>query len=108
MGLLRWRRFLTEGADMSDSRFKPVDAPERETAKEPPKRWFNWYACGSLPGRLVGTHIWVNPGEAYRGTVAWPSKDVAESEAARWLERLPQYLAQGGKYLGAFPEGEAP
>lgn len=47
-------------------------------------------------------------GDLRKGDTAWPSRDAAESHAARDIahnaEHAPGYLA----YLGAFPEDERP
>mgnify|MGYP000272855391 CR=1 FL=1 len=93
---------------MTDTRFQPVDAPERETAKEPPKRWRNWYRFYALP------HLGL-PEEIRHGKGLWPSKQVAEQKALDQIAiNAPEYRALGfepedcEEYLGAFPEGERP
>lgn len=81
---------------------------EREPAKEPPRRWRNWWradaawrkrcvVCGHVEpvaaGRIYSAHCSTHP-----------SKDIAETVAAR-LYTNPRY---GRTYLGAFPDEEQP
>jgi hypothetical protein len=88
-------------------------APERETLKEPPKRWRNWWreATGNESPPCDCGYV-VFPYEVYPdcpcgGT--YPSKDTAETTAREQIafDRL-QYGYDTDEYLGAFPEGERP
>lgn len=88
---------------MNDVRFAPVDAPEREAATEPPKRWRNWWLSRSDVIRRTGERF--PAGTAYEGDRLWPSKDAAETAALNQL-REDAYLPD--QYIGAYPEGERP
>lgn len=84
---------------------------ERETLKEPPKRWRNWYrarfACGEVEdsGRVIRR----KPGEVFSGDRLWPSREVAQTVG---FESEAEDRARVGVvvcvYLGAFPDGETP
>ena len=78
---------------------------EREVAREPAKRWRNWWrAHVHTSTQCIHCGAWrqFNPGDTYaQHCRAHPSKDVAESVAASlWHPRRT--------YLGAYPEGERP
>lgn len=70
-----------------------------ERATEPPKRWRNWF--DSLTGRWSSGATGPQP-----GSKLWPSKDLAETAAAGW--EMHSNWRGKVKYLGAFPDGEAP
>lgn len=87
---------------MSDTRFAPVDAPERETLREPAKRWRNRYRITDLGVTFNDEDEFEDryypPGE-YLGR-PWPSRDVAEEKAAdllrsEWIE-LPECFDPSG------------
>lgn len=92
-----------EGDAVTDTRFAPVDAPERETVREPAKAWFNWWRIISVrSGFPLGIKFKMGP---------HPSRDVAESRAhAEQIDlftrtRVPPNSAE---FVGALPEGERP
>lgn len=95
---------------MTDTRFLPVDAPEDETVREPAKRWRNRYlcVCHSTVCEVCGDEH--RYGDVWESCCAsFPSKDAAETVAARELEReVREYGFVVDLYLGAFPDGEAP
>lgn len=72
----------------------------RETRTAPPKRWRNWWWAKTEGGWDDGdtTNPIADPAE-------YPTKDVAESVAAKQLARLPPLKRP--LYLGAFPVGGA-
>ena len=95
---------------MSDVRFAPVDAPERETLREPVKPWRNWWRIivkrdAPDPHCRVPNEV----GALYPSVRVYPSRDVAETCASKALARdialFGKYLDE---YLGAFPDGERP
>ena len=89
---------------MTDTRFAPVDAPERETLREPSKRWLNWW---DYEVRTRCRHCGLPRGPGLAPTCAvFPSKDTAESRAALTVERNGPLA--GWTYVGAYPEGERP
>lgn len=96
---------------MNDVRFAPVDAPERETLREPAKRWRNkWRA--EFFNVCERCRVFHHAGEIYWDCCdpVWPSRDAAESSAA---EQVAYQIANEGvtleEHLGAFPvDGEAP
>lgn len=75
-------------------------APAKAT--EPSKRWRNkWYF--RIAKHQPDGHI-INPGLAWSQEV-WPSKDVAEATAQRFIQGHEADVI----YLGAYPvEGDAP
>lgn len=83
-------------------------APEREAMKEPAKRWVNWW-------RIDGPVTWADghtkgAGD-HQSPRVYPSKDMAETFAMRWLAQHEHKVAAQGAnvwHLGAYPEGEAP
>ena len=93
---------------MTDTRFSPVDAPEREAVKEPPKRWRNWWNAG--PGYCINCDTFT-PGGVFSSTCCgidgpFPTKDFAETKASEWA--CDPDVASFSEYLGAFPDGERP
>lgn len=86
---------------LSDVDFAPAKA-----VKEPSKRWRNWV---SAPFSWIhaGTGRVVGPGNV-EGVHVWPSKEVAEVKASEALAAWDGWVRRGGRYLGAFPEGEQP
>lgn len=92
------------------------EAPVREQAIEPAKRWFNWWRVhlgeadqATLNGRNV------TDGEQVMNPCAWPSEDIARQRAAEMIVQLTdQAIDQGGiwggflEYVGAYPEGDEP
>jgi hypothetical protein len=80
-------------------------APEREIAKEPAKRWRNWFRASILPCLMpcadCGRNGWFEIGETFTiCCVTWPSKDTAET----WAHEHNRF----SQYLGAYPDGERP
>lgn len=78
----------------------------REPVKEPAKRWRNWWVAKN-PNHFYCVHCgscrFADRGEQFSDHCAiYPSKDIAESDAAKWLD------AEVEEYLGAYPEGERP
>jgi hypothetical protein len=81
-----------------------------ETAKEPPKRWRNWWRaltfnhcanCGS-PAEAGEIHVDCC-------TRAYPSKDLAETNAVRAVAYQMENSGRAlDEHLGAFPDGERP
>lgn len=96
---------------MSD--LKPDAELVRETAKEPAKRWRNWWRLYPPAWAMCDTCFAMHntPSIAvfdYNGCCeVWPSKDIAESRADRveYTEGCEPHMVE---YLGAFPEGERP
>lgn len=95
---------------MSDVRFTPVDEVERETAREPAKRWRNKYRvtvwCArvfdelDLDGNLIQGEHW--------GRCTWASHEVAEQRALE-IVTPSNFISEpsdgvGMIWLGAFPE----
>ncbi len=81
----------------------------REVAKEPPKRWRNWWhaPCDGV-GECVFTGkltAW-RAGEAYPGFRVYPSRDAAETSAKEIVSG--RYGGPIANYIGAYPEGERP
>jgi len=93
----------------------------REVAKEPAKRWFNWWRAEvyhiSLmldeSGRETGEEAARNVGDVWRSMASFASKADAEARALYILRDadheaisfdVPPLLT----FLGAFPEGERP
>lgn len=79
----------------------------REVAKEPSKRWRNWWLThvpATLVCRVCGAKDGVEPGTIYDSHCrTYPSQDAAETHAAEIAEPDEERL-----YIGAFPEGERP
>lgn len=84
-----------------------------EPAREPARRWRNWWL--SPRSRGVTLHAKCSdcgadlaPIPANTPTpdhcMIYPSRDVAETAAIRWV----MHPKQAATYLGAFPEGERP
>lgn len=91
---------------MSDTRFAPVDAPERVKKTAPPTRWRNWYRAlraFNVAGKFVAA------GQKYCADKTWPSKEIAEAKADK-SSRNPDMPSGTGAatYIGAFPDGERP
>lgn len=96
---------------MSDTRFAPVDAPERETLREPPKRWRNkWQMTGEGWTFDLGRNRseYLRDGDVVWGGGVFPSYEVAEAEAKRIIEEDFLRGVRPMIWLGAFPDGEAP
>lgn len=74
----------------------------QEPTKGPAKRWRNWWRVNVPAIDQHGEKN--NPGDVVCGP-AYPSRDVAESIAVKWLKLNPPHVAD---WLGAFPEGERP
>jgi len=112
MGLLRWRRSHKASEAMSDTRFQPVDAPEREVAKEPPKRWRNWWRIRVwVVCRDCGHDFWPGSQVDCDCEPAHPSYDVAMTRAAEQTSVSSALLSgycDAPEHIGAFPEGEQP
>jgi len=93
---------------VSDTRFAPVDAPEREAATEPPVLWRNkWWN----PERRHAINDWggvdlIDAGVVWSSGV-FPSKQEAEADA-RIKARFNEMSGAPMRWLGAFPDGEAP
>lgn len=79
---------------------------EEDTKEEPPKKWFNWWR--NHGSEWTSREGWRHPRGVYRGFREWPSKDTAESSAARWFTIAQEPRISLSEYLGAFPEGERP
>lgn len=81
---------------------------KRETAKEPPKKWRNWWCSAvSFYCSTCGTY-WdagVDFPDCCRGP--FPSLDLAETDAERIIADIHDGMDREG-YLGAYPEGERP
>lgn len=80
---------------------------EREPAKEPSKRWRNWYraklACDvCAPNQTLS----MEPGGVFYGS-PHPSKEIAEQRAFDEMASNGEN-ARAIEYRGAFPEGEQP
>lgn len=72
---------------------------ERETVKEPAKRWRNkWFYRWRTPH---GDGPAKGPGIVWGGRI-WPSRDAAETSARHQCATRP-YEDEGITYLGAFP-----
>ena len=67
-------------------------AKERATAKPPPKRWRNLYWIDyavQAPHRVYGPGYWW-------ASMAWPSRDIAESIAQGFIARHPELVRDAG------------
>jgi hypothetical protein len=84
-------------------------APERETAREPAKRWRNRYRALEA-GWCASNGRPVSAGEEYWGKALWPSREIAEQRALDDLEKGRRFVGHDvSEYLGARPvEGECP
>jgi hypothetical protein len=79
---------------------------EREPLKEPAKAWRNWWIAVGYFDDEIQSYA---PGDVYPGIKLWPSKDVAESAAAKQAVDSDYASGDGlAEYLGALPEGERP
>lgn len=92
----------------------------RETAKEPAKRWRNWWRAhyGGVPSIRVDGDI-VPDGGVFSDPGGHPSKEVAEQFALDCLDDITRQLSRPHwwsfwrakprfDYLRALPEGERP
>jgi len=89
---------------------------EREEAREPAKRWRNWWRFNISALSFDGGTVYER-GKSYAGPMAFPSREVAEQRALDKLARSSvtrrrtgrkERFAEHVEYLGAFPEGERP
>jgi len=77
---------------------------------EPAKRWKNWWR-GISYNRCERCSHQGRPGQIYTDCCdpAWPSRDVAESNAER---QIAYQIESSGRaleeFIGAYPEGERP
>lgn len=85
-----------------------IDAPTRrsepETRRRPPDRWRNHWRA-NVDGTLMqdgAPVLRVRAGQTFRNAPVYPSKDLAETDAARMIARFsdPTRIA----YLGAEKE----
>ena len=88
-------------------------AREGKTMREPPKRWRNWWRAIQVhyTGDSMTTANRWRPGDIYPSEKQYPSKDVAETQAAKKLELRGSNGGLGAgffEFVGAFPEGERP
>lgn len=88
---------------MSDVRFAPVDAPEREAATEPPRRWRNrwWSPAAHMTKCITCNAMHEAPAGEFLSCALHPSKDVADQRA---LDLIKSYQTRL-HYLGAVEEG---
>lgn len=90
---------------MSDTRFAPVDAVERETAIRPAGGWRNWVWHPQETPYAEGIR---GPGDV-SSPREWPTKEVAETRWREWAARHPEFVRYYDlQYVGAFPDGERP
>ena len=78
--------------------------PKADATTTPKKGWRNkWLIPSDAPPWAMASNRSVRPGDIVWGYYIWPSKDVAETYAARHAR---DNLRLGGwqpEYLGAFP-----
>ena len=83
---------------------------ERAPVKEPAKRWLNWWRM-LVPRLQPDPHGRGTParGLVYPGVQLHPSRDVAETIAAKLLaDDIGKHGYALDENLGAYPEGERP
>ena len=68
-----------------------IQKPRQKTHTPPAKQWRNWWKAN------LQNNNGFSPGDIVGGPKLWPSKDVAESYAQRWLAIIPKC---GGDLLG--------
>lgn len=80
-------------------------ATKRAPAKEPSRAWRNkWRA--NFHGRCMYCGHVSSPGEEFWGCITHPSRDVAETQAARCIELDFKDHGKRDEYLGAYPTDE--
>lgn len=83
-------------------------APERETVREPAKRWRNkWTTArgGVVIARSSGRRVRREAGEEWFSERTYPSKDIAETIGVE-IDRINRALGGVVRHLGAFPVDE--
>lgn len=82
------------------------EAPARQIAEQPPKRWRNrWRKVDHEDRPNFG--VYYSIGDEFWGRRLWPSKDTAESAAARNIENNARRFGDNScEYLGAFEVDE--
>jgi hypothetical protein len=80
------------------------DRPLVRTA--PPKRWRNWYRVHQRMQPLKRVPVW-EPG-LHPGPDIFPSKDIAEEHALKFIAACRPDTRSWFDHLGAYPDGETP
>ena len=73
------------------------ERPEIKTKTPPAKRWRNFWRS-----RVAGVFngVYLNAGDEYFGEYIYPSKDLAETRALKWMDEN-RVVLKLSEYLGA-------
>lgn len=86
-----------------------LDLEERSQSKtEPSREWRNWYRVTTPGVRLYVPIAALWRDGLYPGPSIFPSKDVAEFYATKFLSIQDERFLELCQHAGAYPEGEGP